>query len=184
MTQTTTELFDEPQPTGDLSSLLTLAQELVGLEGQIKDIEQLMKTLTGRAHELKTQVLPDKMAEVGLSEFKTPQGDRIKIEDFVSGGLPKDPVKRDKAIATVTAMGGGDIIRNELLLAFEKSQHNEAMALADDLRQKGFDAQVTSGIHPQTYLAFVREHLRNGDEVDAEALGIFVGRKTKVELKK
>lgn len=176
--------FDEQQPTGDLSLLLIMAQELVTLEKQIKDLEQLLKQLSGRANELKIKSLPDKMAEVGLSEFKTPQGDRIKVEDFVSGSLPKDPEKRSKAIATIESMGGESIIRNELLLAFEKSQHNEAMALADDLRQRGFAAEVTSGIHPQTYLAFVREHLRNGDEVDAEALGIFVGRKTKVELKK
>lgn len=176
--------FDEQQPTGDLSLLLIMAQELVTLEKQIKDLEQLLKQLSGRANELKIKSLPDKMAEVGLSEFKTPQGDRIKVEDFVSGSLPKDPEKRSKAIAAIESMGGESIIRNELLLAFEKSQHNEAMALVDDLRQRGFAAEVTSGIHPQTYLAFVREHLRNGDEVDAEALGIFVGRKTKVELKK
>jgi len=176
--------FDEAPASGDLSGLLAQALELVDLEAQIKDLEQLMKQLAGRANELKTQILPDKMAEVGLSEFKTPKGDRIKIEDFVSGSLPKDVEKRKKAIDLITSMGGEGIIRNELLLSFEKSQHNEAMALADDLRRRGFPAEITSGIHPQTYLAFVRERLRNGEEVDSEALGIFVGRKTKVELAK
>lgn len=182
---TDTSAFDEPQPTGDLSSLLNLAQELVDIEGQVKDLEQLLKKLSGRANELKTKTLPDKMAEVGLTEFKTPRGDRIKVEDYVAGSLPKeDPEKRARALAKVIEMGGEGIIENELSLRFERSQHNEAMALADDLRQKGFDVQVTSGIHYQRLLGFVREHLRNGDEVDAEALGIFVGRKTKVELKK
>src|SRR5687768_11926735 len=176
--------FDTAPETGDLSALLAQAQELVALEREIKDLDALLKAKNGRATELKTQILPDKMAEVGLSEFKTPSGDRLKVEDFVSGSLPKDPMKRKAAIQALEGMGADGIIRNELLLAFEKSQHNEAMALADDLRQKGFNAEITSGVHPQTYLAFVRERLRNGEEVNAEVLGIFVGRKTKVELGK
>lgn len=176
--------FDGARDTGSIESLLKLAEELVALEIQVNDLQLLLKQLTGRSNELKTQILPDKMAEVGLSEFVTPVGNRIKIEDFIAGSLPKDPQKRIKAIATLEAMGGDGIIRNELLLTFGKSQHNEAMALADDLRHRGFAAEVTSGVHPQTYLAFVRERLRNGEEVDAEALGVFVGRKTKVELVK
>lgn len=173
-----------PAATGDLSALLAQAQELVTLERELSELDALVKAKGRRANELKTQILPDKMAEVGLSEFKTPNGDRLKVEDFVSGSLPKDPVKRKAAIQALEDMGAEGIIRNELLLAFEKSQHNEAMALADDLRQKGFNAEITSGVHPQTYLAFVRERLRNGEEVNAEVLGIFVGRKTKVELGK
>jgi hypothetical protein len=180
----THDAFDEPTSTGDLGSLLVMAKELVAVEREVKDLEALLKQRNGRATELKTQIIPDKMAEVGLSEFKTPEGDRLKVEDFVAGSLPKDPGKRAKAIETLEAMGGAGLIRNELMLTFEKSQHNEALALASELREKGFDVEVSSGVHHGVYCAFVREKLRNGEEVNAEALGIFVGRKTKVELGK
>ena len=164
----------------DLNVLLAQAQELIGLEGQIEDLNGLLKKLTGRATELKTQIIPDKMAEIGLSEFATPDGHKLRVEDFVSGSLPKDVLHREKAIHELERLGGEGIIRNEITLTFEKSQHNEAMALADDLRAKGFNAVVTSGVHPQTYLAFVRECLRDGMEDNAENLGVFIGRKTKV----
>lgn len=178
--------FDEAPVTSPdaLQGLLEQAEELVELEVQIKDIEQLLKKLSGRANELKTKTIPDKMAEIGLSEFSTPAGNKLKVEDFVSGSLPKEPEKRSAAIKAVESLGGEGIIRNELLLSFDKSQHNEAMALADDLRNKGFDCEVKSGIHPQTYLAFIREALAKGDPVDPEVLGIFQGRKTKVVLAK
>ena|SRR5687768_3530106 len=180
----THDAFDEPTSTGDLGSLLVMAKGLVAVEREVKELEALLKQRNGRATELKTQIIPDKMAEVGLSEFKTPEGDRLKVEDFVAGSLPKDPGKRAKAIETLEAMGGAGLIRNELMLTFEKSQHNEALALASELREKGFDVEVSSGVHHGVYCAFVREKLRNGEEVNAEALGIFVGRKTKVELGK
>src|SRR5687768_13600467 len=76
----THDAFDEPTSTGDLGSLLVMAKELVAVEREVKDLEALLKQRNGRANELKTQLLPDKMAEVGLSEFKTPEGDRLKLK--------------------------------------------------------------------------------------------------------
>ena len=178
--------FDEAPVTSNaaLAGLLTQAEELIRLETQIADIEQLLKTLSSRATELKTKTIPDKMAEIGLSEFATPAGNRLKIEDFVSGSLPKEPEKRTAAIAALEAWNADDVIRNEINLSFDKSQHNEAMALADDLRQRGFNCEVKSGVHPQTYLSVIRERLASGEPVDTEVMGVFVGRKTKVIMAK
>lgn len=175
--------FDEvvEMPT-ELGGLRKDAEELVTLEKQITEVELLLKKLNGRANELKISIIPDKMAEVGLNDFTMTDGTRLKVEDFVSGSLPKDPVRRAQAIAALEQVGGARIIRNEINLEFEKSQHNEAMALADELRGKGFAAEVKSGVHPQTYLAFIRECMRNGEAVDADKLGVFIGRKTKVEM--
>ena len=178
--------FDEVQPTSQhsIKNLLDLANELVQLETQMESLEELMKTISSRANALKTAAIPDAMAEAGLSEFKTPEGARLKIEDFVSGSLPKEPTKRVEAIAAVEAWGAGGIIKNEVSLFFERSQHNEAMALVDDLRQRGLACELVSTIHPQTYLATIRKRLAEGDEVDADRMGVFIGRKTKVTLPK
>ena len=181
-----TSAFDEAPATNNaaLNGLLEQAEELISLEAQISDLEQLLKRLGSRATDLKTKTIPDKMAEIGISEFATPAGAKLKVEDFVSGSLPKEPEKRSTAIGLLERWGADGIIRNEITLAFDKSQHNAAMALADDLRKQGFNAEVKSGVHPQTYLAFIRERLASGEEVDAEAMGIFVGRKTKVVMPK
>ena len=179
------EAFEEEPNTVNpsLKALLTQAEELVDLEYQIKDLEQLLQKLSGRATELKTQIIPDKMAEAGLTEFATPEGNRLKLEDFVSGSLPKEPLKRDVAIKELESWGAESIIKNEVVLTFEKSQHNEAMAIADELLKQGFNCEVKSGVHPQTYLAAIRERNRSGEPVDAEKMGVFLGRRTKVTLK-
>lgn len=176
------DAFDEQQiPAGDISSLVTSAKELVTLEDQIEDVEQMLKKIKERANELKTKIIPDKMSELGLSDFTTNEGERIKIGDFVAGSLPKDEIKKKTALAAIEEMGGKDIIKNEIIVSFKKSQHNEAMALAVDLQQKGFVADVKSAIHPQTYLAFIRERLKKGEAVDTDRLSVFVGRSAKVE---
>lgn len=178
--------FDEAPVASEsaLAALLEQAEELVSLERQIKEVDDLLTTLTKRANLLKTSVIPDRMAEVGLSEFKTPAGDRVRVEDFVSGSLPKEPEARAAAIKRLEEWGAEDIIKNEIQVFFEKKQHNAAMAIADEIREQGFSCEVKSGVHPQTYLAFMRERLAEGEEVNAQEMGIFIGRKTKVALVK
>jgi hypothetical protein len=163
-----------------LADLLTKAEEFIGLDKQIKELEDLLITLNGRSNELKTKVIPDKMAEIGITEFATPEGKRLRIEKFVAGSLPKEPEKRAAAIKALESWEADDVIKSELNLKFSKQEHNQALALADDLRNQGFAVEVTSGVHPQTYCALIRERLEDGDPVDLEVMGVFVGNKTKI----
>ena len=154
-------------------------------EAQLADLDELREKVSGRVNELKTKIIPNKMAEVGLSEFATPEGHKLKVDDFVAGSLPKEPEARAKAVQALEALGGGDIIKSELLVSFDKKEHNQAMALLDDLRKQGFvNSEVTSGVHASTYCAFIKEALRSGAEVNPETLGVFVGMKAKLTLKK
>jgi hypothetical protein len=41
--------------------------------------------------------------------------------------------------------------------------------------------EESEGIHAQTLLAFVREKLRNGEEVPIDTLGLYAGRVAKVK---
>lgn len=176
-------VFDDGAPVASdtaIADLLAKANDLIDTEHRIAEVEALLKTLSSHANELKTKIIPDKMAEVGLSEFATPEGYKLKIEEFVAGSLPKDPDRRERAIKRLEEWGADGVIKNEIHLSFDKSQHNEAMALADDLRKRGFACEVKSGVHPQTYLAVIRERLASGGEIDLEEMGVFSGRRTKI----
>jgi hypothetical protein len=179
--------FDEaPQVTNSaaLNSLIAKAKEWYQLEKQAADLDELLKTIKGRINELKTKELPEKFKEVGIPSFTTPGGHTISIESFVAGSLPKEPEKRKIALEELKDWGAESIIRNEVLMVFDKKQHNEAMAIVDDLRAKGFTVEVDSGVHPQTYLATMRERLARGEEIDAEKMGVFIGERAKIEKKK
>lgn len=176
--------FDEgdAKPTGNIGPLLILAAEALALKEELDDLDALVKVKKGRENEIKTKLLPDAMAEAGMSEFKTPEGAKISVEDFVAGSLPKEPAERAEAIKEIEAGGGEAMLKSTLTLWFEKSAHNEMLALADDLRGRGLAPVVESSVHPQTLLAWVRERLRGGEPVDLQKLGLFSGRKAKYTL--
>jgi hypothetical protein len=177
--------FEEelPQTNVSLKELLQAASEAIELEQNLQAANELVSKMNGRLIEIKTRVIPEAMAIAGLSDFTTPDGHHIKVESFVAGSLPKEDIeKRAAALEEIEKMGGEGIIKNIITLTFEKSQHNEALSIAEELKERGYFAEVVSSIHPQTLLAFVREAIRKGEEVDTERLGLHTGNTTKIKL--
>lgn len=179
------DVFDLPQDKESMNEALKrLAEETVSTERLVKDLEANLDEVKKRLNKLKSVDLPDKMAECGFSSLELDDGTIIKVEEFLSGSLPKEPEKRDAAICWLEDHDAAALIKTELKIDFQKSQHNEAMSLANELHERGFDANATMGVHPQTLLAHVRERLRKGEEVPLEVLGIYAGRVAKVKLPK
>jgi hypothetical protein len=179
--------FDMGAPVGapdKLKSLQTSVDEALSLDEKIAQMEEDVKTFKKQQHYLRTAVIPDLMAELQMTEMVV-RGRKIKVEDFYSGSLPKDYDKRETALAWLKAHGGESLIKTELKVPFAKSQHNEALALKDDLVKSGHNVSMDENVHTQTLLAFVREKVRNGDDIDFDALGIYTGKVAKItEVKK
>ena len=178
------DLFDEMETVTDESAmkrLMTMAREVIETETLVNDLEENLSDLKKKLNRMKTVELPDMMAECGMSEFKTDTGFNIKVEDFVSGSLPKDDDRRMAAIHWLESNGGESLIKSELTMAFEKSQHNEALSLMAQLQEQGYHVNSKMGVHPQTLLAHIRERMKNGDEVPLETLGLFAGRVAKIK---
>jgi hypothetical protein len=176
--------FDgEGPPVGDPSSLTTIrakVEEAYQLEQAVEQLEGDLKATKAAAHNLKTKVIPDMMAEIGITELAG-EGWRIKLGDVVSGSLPSDPERREKAINWLEDHGGGDLIKTGVSLTFSKSQHNEALSVAEELREKGLEPKVDSTVHPQSLAAFARERMKNGEEIDTETLGLYTARVAKFD---
>jgi len=141
-----------------------------------EDLKAIKKTL----HHLKNSRIPDLMDQMQMEEVSF-KGWKVKIDDFVSGTLPRDPEKHAKAVRWLEENDAGGLIKTDLSLSFGKSQHNEALNLAGRLESEGLAPEVKSGVHPQTLRAFARERLRNGDPLDVEALGLYIGKTAKMK---
>jgi hypothetical protein len=98
--------------------------------------------------------------------------------------LPKDPDKRDSALAWLEEHEASDIIKTFMTLKFQKSEHNEALSLAAELHERGYDAVTESSVHPSTLIAHVKERLEKGEEVPLDTLGLFAGRRVKIKEQK
>lgn len=173
--------FGDAPPTKevDLKGVVQIGQDTVNLKHQIDTLEEQVKELRLAYNDMRQRVLPEAMAKLGLLKFSLEDGTEIKVEEFVGGGLPKEAEAKEKAIDWLVENGAGGIIKTGVSLTFGRDQYDEALALTADLKAKGLPVEMGTGVHPQTLHAFVRERLRNGEPLDQQTLGVFVGRVAK-----
>ena len=152
--------------------------ETIALKEYADQMEEDLGAVKKQLNHLNTVVIPDMMTELGMEEC-VQRGWKIKVGEFVSGSLPRDPELKAKAVRWLEDHEAGDLLKTGLFVNFNRSQHNEAMSLAETIREQGFAPKVESTVHPQTLLAFARERLKNGEDLDTEVLGLYTGRVAK-----
>jgi hypothetical protein len=174
--------FDMPVEAGAgaLAEIVRSAERAVLLERLVEEMEEDITKLRKELNELKFVRIPDSMAQAGFTHFALKDGSQVKVEDFVQGSLPKDPLTRTLAVSVLEQHGGEALIRNQVVIPFDKKDHNRAINLARELEDRGLTVNVVHDVHAQTLQAFVREKLRAGEQLPWEALGIFVGRRAKI----
>lgn len=163
-----------------LAEIVAKAERAVHLERRIVDREEELNILRKELNDLRFSQIPDAMAEAGLTSFALKDGSKVKVEDYVQGSLPKDVALRAAAIVVLETHDGAALIKNQIMVPFEKKEHNKAISLARELQDRGMQVSVTQDVHAQTLQAFVREKLRAGEQLPWEKLGIFVGRRAKI----
>jgi hypothetical protein len=161
-----------------LANLNASLEEAVALELMCEQMEEDLKAAKKTLQAMKTGRIPDLMAEMQMEEC-VHNGWRVKIADFVSGSLPADPDKRARAIIWLEQNEGGGLIKTEVSIEFGKSQHDEAIEIAEQLKAEGYAPKVDSGVHSATLQAFARERIKNGDSIDTEVLGLYTGKVAK-----
>lgn len=154
--------------------------EAIELELAVARLEDDLKAAKAVLNTIKTARIPDMMAELGMDSI-TFRGWKVTVSDFVSGSLPKDGEAHERAIRWLEAEGAGGLLKTDLSVAFGRSQHNEALDLAARLESEGLAPSVKSGVHAQTLAAFARERIKNGEPLDVEVLGLYVGKVAKLK---
>ncbi len=141
------------------------------LEGDLKAAKQSLQALrTGR--------LPDLMAEIQSDHF-THNGWECKVTNFVNGSLPKGEKERKAALDWLKAHDGEGLIRTEVKMAFGVSQHDEAKSLAESLVKDGHPVNLDLGVNAMQLKAYASERIRNGEDIDADTLGLYTGKVVK-----
>lgn len=178
--------FQVEQPSSDavLLRLRTKIQEMLDQYQLVDQLESDLSQAKQALHELRTSTVPSLMAEIQSDHFAF-RGYDIKIEDLVSGSLPKEPAAREKAIEWLEAHDAGGLLKIEVSVAFGKGAAKEAYSLAKELEnEKKLAPSLLQSVHPQTLMAWARQQIQDGNEIDPEVLGLYVGKIAKIkELK-
>ena len=164
-----------------MKALAQAAREATQTATEIETLEEALSSKKMFLKNLISETIPSYMDALGCASFETADFE-VSVKSDVKGTLPKG-ANHQRAIDWLNEHGGGEIIKTQIVIPFDKSQHNIACDLAGELEGKGYNATLGSTVHPQTLAAWGRERLKSGESFEPEIIGLFVERKAVVKIK-
>jgi len=92
--------------------------------------------------------------------------------------------KKEEAYTWLRENGLGDLIKNEISVAFGRNEDNKAMAYATLAQGQGYEPIQKLKVEPMTLKALVRERLESGQEMPSDLFNVFAGNRTKITRSK
>lgn len=172
----------EPADGQSLAELSRLAELQRLLENEAAQLEAQLEAKQQQLRVLTEETLPHAMDSVGMSEFRTQTGLRIKIADTVRASIPKD--RAVEAVAWLDKHGYANLVKRRFDIQFNKEDEVWANKFAADLakRKRQLNVSQTQTVHPQTLGAFVREQLQAGVDIPLALFGVHRQRISEVEV--
>ena len=179
MLKDSTDLLDNVEVTTIAAECIKLKQK----EDEIAAIEEQLKTKKAEADDISSRVIPELLAEQGLTELKLQDGSKVSVKKEFRATLPKDDIRREAAYKWLRDQGLGDIIKNNVFVTFGKGEDDKAKQLLDLAVANGFDPQQKSDVSWNTLTALFRERIESGLDMPSEVFSTWIKDKTKITRK-
>ncbi len=101
MSEVRNMMLEDSKDLLDNVEVSTVAQECVKLknkEDEIASLEEQLKTKKAEADDISSRVIPELLAEQGLSEIKLADGSKVAVKKEFRCTLPKDDLKRQASL--------------------------------------------------------------------------------------
>ena len=180
------EMINDSKDFLDTVEVTTIAQECVNLkniEDDIASIEEQLKKKKQEADHISSKVIPELLAEQGLSEIKLADGSKVSVKQEFRATLPKDEVKRDAAYQWLRDQGLGDIIKNNVFVTFGKGEDDKAKSLIDLAVENGYEPSQKSDVAWNTLTALYEERVKAGLDMPSDVFSLWIKDKTKISRK-
>ena len=149
---------------------------------QLRDLEELatdtLKSIKAAYRKYAKELVPDAMDELGMQSLTTSNGVDITISDDLHVHISE--AKKPEAFNWLRDNNHEDIIKNQVVVSFNKNEDNVAGAFYSDAVSGGHDVQRKETVHNGTLRAFVREMRNKGIQVPIETFGVYEGRIAKI----
>ena len=166
----------------DIKTLSHYCLMLQNYEDQIANMEDQIKQIKEQADKISSEVIPNMLAEQGLSSLKLADGSAVEVKKSYSCTIKKDDV--ESAYQWLRENGLGDLIKNEVAVTFGKGEDNKAQQLLDLAEQEGYEPQQKSKVEPMTLKALYRERVEAGLDMPSDSFHLFIKDQTKISRKK
>ena len=180
------EMINDSKDFLDNVEVTTIAQECVNLkkiEDDIAAIEDQLKKKKDEHDHISSKVIPELLAEQGLSEIKLADGSKVSVKKEFRCTLPKDEVKRQAAYNWLRDQGLGDIIKNNVFVTFGKGEDDKAKSLIDLAVANGYEPSQKSDVAWNTLTALYEERVKAGLDMPSDVFSLWIKDKTKISRK-
>jgi len=170
----------------DNVEITTIAAECVKLkqkEDEIAALEEQLKNKKAEADDIGSRVIPELLAEQGLSEIKLADGSKVSVRKEFRATVPKDDIKREAALQWLRDQGLGDIIKNNVSVSFGKGEDDKAERLLNLAAENGFEPQQKSDVAWNTLSALYQERVEAGLDMPSDSFSLWIKDKTKISRK-
>ena len=167
--------------TTNINKLADKIQEMQAVQRALEMDEEQIKQKKKHLEHLSGEVIPTMLSEMGLSFLKLADGSSVEVKTNYSATITQ--AKKEQAFNWLRQNGLGDIIKNEIVVSFGRSEDDKAAAYAELAKGQGHQPTQKLKVEPMTLKALVRERLEGGKEMPTELFNIFVGNKTTIKRK-
>ena len=179
MSEDSTDLLDNVE-------INTIASECVKLkskEDEIVELEEQLKKKKEEADYISSSVIPELLAEQGLSEIKLSDGSKVSVRKEFRATVPKDDARRESCLQWLRDQGLGDIIKNNVTVSFGKGEDDKAEQLLQLAADNGFEPQQKSDVAWNTLSALYQERIEAGLDMPSDSFSLWIKDKTKISRK-
>jgi hypothetical protein len=165
----------------DIQTLADSCKELQAFENEIAELEEKIKHKKEQADKISSEVIPNLLAEQGLSSLKLADGSGVEVRKSYSCTVKKDSV--ESAYTWLRENGLGDLIKNEVAVQFGKGEDNKAEQLLGLAAEQGYEPTQKQKVEPMTLKALYRERIEAGLDMPSDFFHTFVKDQTKISRK-
>ena len=165
----------------DIQTLARYCNELADIENNINNLEKQLKKQKEQADKIGSEIIPNLLAEQGLSSLKLADGSSVDIRKSYNCTIKKDQV--ESAFQWLRDNGLGDIIKNEVAVQFGKGEDNKAEQLLGLAVREGYEPSQKQKVEPMTLKALFRERIEAGLDMPSDFFHTFVKDQTKIGRK-
>ena len=162
----------------DAKSLSDQVIKLKKLEDELEEKEKELKELKRHVDLVSGEVIPTMMQEMNISTLKLADGTSVEVKPVYGASIPAD--KREEAYKWLRENGLGDLIKNEVTVAFGRSEDDKAQQYAVLAQGQGYQPVQKLKVEPMTLKALVRERLESGQEMPSDLFKTYAGNSTKI----
>ena len=163
------------------SKLSAQVVKLTNLEDELADKETELKELKRKVELVSGEIIPTMMQEMNISTLKLADGTSVEVKPIYGASILV--AKREEAFNWLRENGLGDLIKNEVTVAFGRDEDNKASNYANLAKGQGYEPVQKLKVEPMTLKALVRERVESGKDMPSDLFNVFAGNRTKITRK-